>query len=62
MEYVISTRLDRAKILLKTTSQNVTEIAYEVGYENAGSFINLFVSKEGLSPSVFRKSVNTKRE
>ncbi|MDR0887056.1 MAG: AraC family transcriptional regulator [Clostridiales Family XIII bacterium] len=61
MEYVISTRLDRAKILLKTTSQNVTEIAYEVGYENVGSFINLFVNKEGISPSAFRKTVNTKR-
>lgn len=56
LEYVISTRLDAAKILLKTTTLAVSEIAFRVGYENSGSFINLFVKKDGCSPTEFRKS------
>ncbi|NDL66437.1 AraC family transcriptional regulator [Anaerotalea alkaliphila] len=56
MEYVISTRLDRAKVLLKSTSLSIAEIAGEIGYANSGSFINLFVQKTGMSPTQFRKA------
>lgn len=54
MEYVISTRLDRSKVLLKASHLSVSEISYEVGYENPGSFINLFTNKVGCSPKSFR--------
>lgn len=53
-EYIISSRLDKAKILLKTTRLSISEIAYKIGYDNPGSFINLFCSKVGISPSTFR--------
>ena len=56
IEYVISTRLDRAKLLLKTSDLSIAEISYEVGYENPGSFINLFTNKVGSSPKNFRKT------
>lgn len=56
MEFVIGTRLDRAKILLRISNKTVSEIAGEVGYENPGSFINLFSKKVGQSPNTFRKS------
>lgn len=55
MEYVISTRLDRSRVLLKASHLSISEIAYEVGYENPGSFINLFTKKIGCSPKSFRK-------
>lgn len=55
MEYVINTRVDRAKILLARTSKPVEEIAYEVGYSSSSSFINLFVKREGISPARYRK-------
>lgn len=55
LEYVINTRLDRAKVLLARTSKSVSEIAYEVGYSSSGSLINIFVKKNGISPSQYRK-------
>jgi AraC-like DNA-binding protein len=56
LEYVISTRLDTAKVLLKTTTLTVAEIADRVGYSNSGSFTNLFVQKMGCSPKAFRQA------
>ncbi|MBP2034094.1 YesN/AraC family two-component response regulator [Clostridium algifaecis] len=56
IEYVISERLDKAKVLLKTTSLSIDEIAFRVGYKNTGSFINLFVEKIGYSPKKFRET------
>ena len=61
MEYVINTRVDRAKILLARTSKSVEEIAYEVGYSSSSSFINLFVKREGVSPARYRKDLQGKR-
>lgn len=55
VEYVINARIDRAKILLLRTTKSVEEIAWEVGYASAGSFINLFTRRIGLSPARFRK-------
>lgn len=56
LEYVINTRIERAKTLLLTTSMTVSEIAEEVGYSNSGSLINLFVKKVGSSPGQYRKN------
>lgn len=55
MEYVINTRIDQAKVLLIRSTKSVEEIAWEVGYASAGSFINVFVKRLGLSPTQFRK-------
>ena len=56
LEYVINTRIERAKTLLLTTNMTVSEIAEEVGYSNSGSLINLFVKKVGSSPGQYRKN------
>lgn len=55
MEYVINTRIDQSKILLIRSTKPVEEIAWEVGYASAGSFINLFTRRIGISPTRFRK-------
>ena len=55
MDYVINTRIDQAKILLIRSTKSVEEIAWDVGYASAGSFINLFVKRVGISPTRFRK-------
>ena len=55
IDYVISTRLDQAKILLLHTSLTVEEIAYRVGYQSSGSLINLFVKRIGMPPRAFRR-------
>lgn len=57
-EYVISSRLDKAKVLLKTSKLSLSEIAYQVGYENTGSFINVFCKRIGISPTSFRSNNN----
>ncbi len=56
LEYVINTRIERAKTLLLTTNMTVSEIAEEVGYSNSGSLINLFVKKVRSSPGQYRKN------
>lgn len=55
MDYVISTRMDQAKTLLARTSKTVAEISYEVGYNNVGSFLNIFSDRVGCSPRTYRK-------
>lgn len=53
-EYIISAKLDKAKVLLKSSRLSIAEISYRVGYDNPGSFINLFCQKTGMSPTEFR--------
>jgi AraC family transcriptional regulator len=53
-EYVIKTRIDRAKTLLKTTLLNISEIAYEVGFNSESNFVRTFHSDVGITPSEFR--------
>ncbi len=55
MEYVINTRLNHAKVLLVRTNKSISEIACEVGYSSSGSLINIFVRRNGISPSQYRR-------
>lgn len=54
-EFVIQTRLNRAKYLLTTTSLPINRIAEEVGYQNATTFSSVFANRVGVSPSRFRQ-------
>lgn len=54
-EYIILTRLNRAKHLLKTTDLPIKIIAENIGYQNVTTFTNAFSNRVGLSPSQFRK-------
>ncbi|MCI1305590.1 MAG: helix-turn-helix domain-containing protein [Lachnospiraceae bacterium] len=56
MDFVINTRIERAKVLLIRTNRSIEEIAEEVGYATSGSLINLFRKHEGISPNRFRKT------
>lgn len=55
MDYVINSRMDKAKILLVRTNKTINEIANEVGYGSSGSFINIFTDKAGCSPKTYRR-------
>jgi len=48
-------RLDRAKELLQSTNQNVSEVAFAVGYKNLAHFSKSFQTKFGHPPSTTRK-------
>jgi AraC family transcriptional regulator len=56
-QYVVGARLRRAARLLVDTSHPVTEIAYEVGFEDLSNFVRTFHRVVGCSPSAFRVRV-----
>lgn len=53
-DYLIRIRMEKAMVLLKTTSMKMYEIASRVGYENAAYFSAAFKRFYGKSPSEFQ--------
>lgn len=53
-EYIINTRLEKAQRLADAQPKIRGEIAYEVGYGSASSFINVFTRKVGCTPKTYR--------
>lgn len=52
---IISSRIvQEAKILLKQTNWNISEIAYSLGFEEVAHFSNFFRKQTSLSPVAFR--------
>lgn len=54
-QYQLQQKLLKAKELLTSTNKNISEIAYELNFENAGQFSTFFRKKEGVTPSEFRE-------
>lgn len=53
-DYLLGTRLTKAKELLKNTSLPISEISYHTGFANESNFIYFFKKHEGISPLKFR--------
>jgi AraC family transcriptional regulator, transcriptional activator of pobA len=54
---IISSRINQeAKILLKQTPWNVSEIAYSLGFEEVAHFSNFFKKHTHISPASFREA------
>lgn len=58
VEYLTETRINQAKILLKTTDKKNFEIAEEVGYEDPRYFSLLFKKLTGQTPGEYRKALD----
>lgn len=58
-EYVMRTRIDRAKHLLLTTNRSITYIAYETGFSSASHFISRFKEFENTTPAYFRRQIQS---
>ncbi len=56
-DFVLVTRLNRAKDYLRKTDMTVSEIAYEVGFNSDANFVYFFTKHTGYSPNKFRKLV-----
>ena len=54
-EYKNELRLTKAKLLLKDSDLNISEIASEVGFENSSYFTEVFSKSETISPQKFRR-------
>jgi len=55
-QYVIARRMELAKRLLLTTTLNVAEIAWSIGYENISHFRRLFTMHIGMTPGEIRRA------
>ncbi|MBQ4543949.1 MAG: helix-turn-helix transcriptional regulator [Oscillospiraceae bacterium] len=55
-EYCTSLKLQDAKKLLLTTDSPVTQIAFDVGFNDVSHFISVFKKKFGVSPLRYRKT------
>lgn len=55
-EYIITTRISHAKDLLKYSDLSINEITFEIGLNNVTHFINLFKSRESVTPLAYRKA------
>lgn len=55
MKYVKETRLTAAARALLVSNDNINDIAYEVGYEDANYFIREFKAAFGFTPNKYRK-------
>ena len=54
-EYCQQLRVGKARELLEATAQPINQIAWDVGYEDPGSFRKVFFKVTGLSPSDHRR-------
>ncbi len=53
-EHIIARLIQEAKILLKQTDWNISEIAYSLGFEQLSHFSNFFKKQTSLSPLEMR--------
>ena len=59
-QYITGLRMALAGHLLSSTDESVTQICYQVGFENVSHFIQTFRKSRGLTPFEFRKSLKTR--
>jgi len=54
-QFLVNTRISRAKELLRMTEVPVSAVAEETGIENTSYFIRIFREHEGMTPAEFRR-------
>ena len=59
--YLIDIRLGQAARELVDTSQNISEICYQCGFNNLSNFNLIFKAKRGMSPREFRQIYKKKK-
>lgn len=52
-------RVERARLLLETTTLGIAQVATEVGYLDVATFSRLFTRRTHLTPAAFRKQFQT---
>ncbi|HEY8443284.1 MAG TPA: AraC family transcriptional regulator, partial [Clostridia bacterium] len=57
MSYVTKLRISKAKDLLANFQFSVSDIAFQVGYNDANYFTNTFIKHTGVSPTQYRKMI-----
>jgi AraC-like DNA-binding protein len=55
-QYLVRARLRRAARLLAEDDRDVTEVAYDVGFNDLSNFVRTFHRAAGVSPLKFRQA------
>lgn len=55
LEFIRECRMQHARQLLRTTRKNISEIAYDCGYNDPKYFSDVFKKQVGVNPTAFRK-------
>lgn len=55
MEFLKCIRLEKARKLLVRTDRNLTQIAFDCGFNSSSYFSTAFVSEYGITPSEYRR-------
>ena len=58
-QYLTNIRMERARVLLKTTNLAITDVAFETGYQSPAHFARLFRRHYGMTPTAYRRERNT---
>lgn len=61
VDLVREIRLNKAAKLMESTDSSITEIAYTVGFRDAGYFGKCFRKKYGMTPKEFRNAATTQK-
>lgn len=54
-DYILNTRLQKAKYFLQNEELSISEIAYQVGFASPAYFSTVFKSKFGVTPRAFKE-------
>ncbi len=55
-EYINEFRIEKAAVMLSNTDENITNIAFEVGFDDLNYFSRIFKKIKSKSPSEYRKN------
>jgi transcriptional regulator GlxA family with amidase domain len=53
--YIQQLKVETAKQMIETTNRSFSQISYDLGYNNPGSFRKVFINRTGILPSRYRE-------
>lgn len=63
IDYFTELKINKAKEMMANSSKNITEIAFELGYNSSSYFSTVFTKVEGLSPKKYQQqNLDKKRD
>lgn len=60
-DYKLQVKIDKAKEMLETSTSNIDEISYKIGYENTESFIRIFKKITNNTPTEYREEYKKRK-